>query len=359
MPGWDGLIQVNILGGAPAVNRRVFGIPLHLTADQTFASATVKSYSSAAEAAADSELGTTAKAAVAAAFGVSPRPPMVKVGKATAGYTSIDTDLDAILVADDYWFGLDLASRDEANIQTTANWAETNQRLFMAQSSDADILSATAGNVAEDLQTAAYAYTGILYHATDAKHAVMTWLSKKLAVDPDVQTTTWSKASLPGVEMDKLTTTQHGNCVSQNCNTYEIFFGLPATGPGKTSDGAWIDTLISKEWFKARTIERIAQYLSDTSNRGQKVPYSNKGLQTIAGLIRSVAKRGAPKGEGGAGHFKRFSTGELIRMHVPQIKDVPAQDIIDREVNISAEVLLAGAAESVVLNVSVYEAETE
>jgi len=359
---WDGNITVNILSGAQAVQRKVLGVPLHYTADVTFAADLVKQYNTPQAAIDDTELGTTAQAAVAGFFAQTPRPPHVLVGKDTknaADYDQPDVALAAIIAENPDFYAFDCASRVEADILAVAAAAESLDRLFLGQSSDAGILAATAENVAEDLQGFAYTRTGLLYHATDTAHAAFAWLAAKLAANPDTTSTIWAYETLVGFTPDTLDDTPHENCVDQYCNTYETLGGVGATGQGILADGNRIDTLIVKDWFKARVSEGIAQLLLDASARHTKIPYTQAGLWQIAQVLINVAGRGRPKEEtpagpgGGIGHFAYRPSGEIIDIDVPLIADVDPADIAARKATISGTVTLAGAIEEVTINVAV------
>lgn len=356
---WDGNIQINILGKAQAVQRKVLGVPLHYTADVTFATVLVKKYETPQAAIDDTELGTTAKAAVAGFFTQTPRPPYVLVGKDTKNVTDYDQPdvaLAAIITENPDFYAFDCGSRDEADVLAVALAGETLDRLYMAQSSDAAILAATAGNVAEDLKGFAYARTGLLYHATDTAHAGFAWLAAKLAANPDHTSTIWSYETLVGITPDVLDDTEHGNCVDQYCNTYEFFKKVGSTGQGILADGNRIDSLIAKDWFKARVTEGIAQLLLDASARHIKIPYTDAGLWQIAGVLKAWADRGCKdltKDMHGIGHFKSRPSGETIDLNVPLIGDVDPADITARKATISGTVSLAGAIEEITLNIAV------
>jgi hypothetical protein len=359
---WDGNITVNILSGAQAVQRAVFGVPLHYTADCTFAAVLVKQYDTPQAAIDDTELGTTAKAAVAALFAQSPRPPHVLVGKDTLSavdYDQPDVALGLIIAENPNFYAFDCGSRAEADILAVALAAESLDRLFLGQSSDAAILAGTAGNVAEDLAGFAYTRTALLYHATDTAHAGFAWLAAKLAANPDTTATIWAYETLVGITPDVLSDTEHAECVSQYCNTYETLGGVGATGQGILADGNRIDTLVTKDWFKARVAEGIAQLLLDASARHTKIPYTQAGLWQIAQVLINVANRGRPKEEsnagpgGGIGHFAYRPSGEIIDINVPKMADVDPADIASRTATISGTVTLAGAVENVTINVAV------
>lgn len=349
---WNNSVQVNIYSGAPAVGQAQFGIPLHFTDGASFAAVLVKSYTSAAEVNADSELDAATKALVAQAFNASPKPPVVKVGKATASYADVTDDLNAIIAEDNDWFSLDCASRTEAVILEIAAWAETVNKIYIAQSSDAAILAATAGNVAEDLQGLAYNHTALIYHATDTEAAALVWQAQKDMANPDYTATIWRYANLSGISVDVLDSTEHDNCVDQECNTYEYFASVGATGKGVMASGKPIDQVVSELWLQARIQEAVSQLLLDRSSFGQKIPYSNVGIATFVGVISGVITRGRPRDDGGIGHFRYYADGKLAHFTVPDITNIALASIEDRKlIDLKVSVLLSGAIEELVLPV--------
>lgn len=78
---FDGNVTATVVSGAQAVERAVLNIPLHLTTGPTFPER-VRTYSSAAEAAADTLLGTLGTAAVNAHFAQDLHAPQIKIGRA-------------------------------------------------------------------------------------------------------------------------------------------------------------------------------------------------------------------------------------------------------------------------------------
>lgn len=77
---FDGNVTATVVSGAQAVERAVLNIPLHLTTGPTFPER-VRTYSSPAEAAADTLLGTLGKAAVDAHFAQDLNAPQIKIGR--------------------------------------------------------------------------------------------------------------------------------------------------------------------------------------------------------------------------------------------------------------------------------------
>jgi hypothetical protein len=250
----------------------------------------------------------------------------------TTPNVGVSTDLAAILAESSNWYGLAIWSRSKGHIMEAALWTEANYRLFLAQSSDADILTAATGNVLERLGAFSYERTALLYHATDSEYGDMAWLSSKLAVDPDQSTTFWRYQTLSGVAVDDLTSTEIANVRDNDGNVYEEFFGTNVTSKGRTVDGNPIDVLITVDWTRARMEERIAQALIDASNRGSVIPYTNDGITTFTGIVDGVLEDGV-----GIGHFTRIDDAngrETPWAQSPRVENVPAADKQNRLVRV-------------------------
>jgi len=251
----------------------------------------------------------------------------------TTPNVGVSTDLAAILAASTNWYGFSIWSRDKGDILEAALWCEANYRLFLAQSSDSAVTAYTAGNVLARLKAFSYERTALIWHALDAEYADLAWLSSKLAVDPDSDTTFWRYQTLSGITLDDLTATQISNIRTNNGNVYEEFYGRPVTSKGRTVDGQPIDVLITVDWTRSRMEERIAQALVDASNRGSKIPYTDAGIGTITGIVLGVLEDGVD-----IGHFTTIDDAAGDRTpwaRSPRASQVPAVDKQNRYIRVT------------------------
>lgn len=330
-------VVVNLSSSPGAVARKSFGTPNHATDGASFAER-LRFYETNTAAQADADLDAATKLAAAQFFAQEPRPPKLAISR--VAYASLAVDLDAVRAENDDWYGLDIASRVQADIENAASWTETNQKLFIAQSSDASYLDGTGGNVGEVLRLASYQRSaGPLYHSADLDHAALVWLTTKLWVDPDVRTTFWKAATLVSILPDDITDTEKANVFTENGNVFLTLGGLPATGEGTLAGGGFIDERITRDWFKARLEENTAQLIIDVSAQGRKIPYDDTGIAMIENLVRELIVIGEA-----AGHFLVGSS----TVTVPLRQDVSDADVLARELNLSVEVTLAGAIQKVI-----------
>ncbi len=330
-------VVVNLSSSPGAVSRKSFGTPNHATEGATFGER-IRFYETNPAVQADADLDAPTKLAGATFFAQEPRPPELAISR--VANATLAADLDAVRAENDNWYGLDVASRAQADIEAAAGWNEANEKLYVPQSSDAAYLAGTGGNVGEVLRLASYQRSaGPLFHSPDTEHAALAWLTAKLWVDPDVITTFWKAATLVGIIPDVITATEKGNIFDENGNVFLTLGGLPATGEGTIAGGGFIDTRITKDWFKARLEENTAQLIIDVSNQGRKIPYDDTGIAMIENLVRKLIVTGEA-----AGHFLVGSS----KITVPLRQDVPDADVLARELNLDIKVTTAGAIQKVI-----------
>lgn len=224
---------------------------------------------------------TLAGTLVAYAF-ASNSPTTLGVKDATTD-PGIATDLGAIALADNDWYGLLLDSNGEAEVDAAAAWAEANAKLFAAQSGDTGVLdSAVTTDVASDCKAAGYARTLGFYHpdiATLTSWAAAGMLGANLPTDPGAATFAYKQ--LRGVRVYALSETQKANVAAKHWNTYTAIAGVSVTEQGVVSDGEYADIIRGVDWLRARLRERVFGLLV----RAPKVPYTDAGIGLVKGEV--------------------------------------------------------------------------
>jgi hypothetical protein len=348
----DGNILINVLPSANSVRRQSFGrLVIATTEVEVGFTETYRLYQKNSDAAADSDLKAAAKAAVASFFTQALHPTDVAVMKCAALYASLAAELTALALAFPDWYGVTVQSRVEADILAGAAWVAANSpRLGYFQTSDAAVLAQTAGNVAEDLQGLNYDNVALAWHDNDAQNFDVAQMAYKLAADPDQTTTQWAYTPLSGVSVPAVSgfdPADQAVVEAYNANYYSTLRGAPATWPGVTVNGSKIDALISRDWFQARAEESTAQHILNKSAANRKVPFTDKGMRELSGLILAIGRNGESER---LGHFRPGS----FAVDVPPITDVPPADIAGRIMQVgTAEAILAGSIEKVVWNIAI------
>lgn len=298
---FDGDISVQINLDAPPVTGAGFGtVLLACITPPGFSGTLVKVYTSAQEAAQDNDLTAAVQAALNTAFAQA-GVEQVKVGDASAG--GLTDQLAAIAAEDNDWYGLVLDSRVTLDNLDAATWAEANEKLFVAQSSDPDILNPGDTDLASVLMVSARLRSTVLWHHDDAEWAALAWAVDRLAADPDVTTTIWKFATLAGITPSSVTSTQKAEVLSKKANLYLTFGGQGSSGPGTLADGHKIDELITADWLRVRLTERFQQVLLGASNRREKIPYTDAGFEVFGNEARAQLTQGEE-----VGHFEPGSS---------------------------------------------------
>lgn len=338
MANLDSLISVQVSVGAPGVTVEGFGTILIATDGATgFAANETRVYTTPESIDGDADLDAQTKVEAKAVFNQSPSPDRVKVGNYNPA-NPIDTELAAIEAGDADWYGLCVTGTKgftEADILLVAAWVESRSKLYAAQSSDAAVTAGTAGNIAEDLNTASYSGTFLTWHSVNTEPAAVQALASLLAVNPDVATTILAHKILPGIpKQTQLTDTQIANILADKANVYSEVKGLGSYQKGTAGSGNFADIRLTQNWMEARMEEAIAQVLSDFSNRGSKVPYDDTGIALFENVARRVLRNAVR-----ANHIVRDS--EVV--DAPLFKDVLPADRTARILRLSFSATLAGA----------------
>lgn len=266
------------------------------------------------------------------------------VDVATTPNVNIATSLAAIVAEQSEWYGLVTISRVELQILRAAEWIESNNRIYLAQTADAGVIAATTTDIAAQLDALSYNRTAVLYHDA-AQYADAAWMAKTLAADLDTQTTIWAQKTLAGITITTgLSETQKGNVTGKNANLYLSMGGVGATGQGTMASGRFMDIQTTIDWLVSRVREAIMQLLLNESNANRKVPYSDEGFAQIESVVRGVLTRSLR-----AGHLiVSPDDGIPPFIDMPARVDVDPADAAARLLRFSFGGLLAGAVQMVI-----------
>lgn len=197
------------------------------------------------------------------------------------------------------WYALQTTSRTTTDILRCASVIEsvTPRAIFGSQDDDANMLdTAVNTNASAVMATAERNRTFCVYHDTDAEYDDAALTGNRLsAADPDTRTTNWANVNLgsTAVAVDDLTSTQSTNARSttNGGNTYETIGAGGRTRPGQMCGGRFIDVVVTQDWTEARLEEELFNLLTNASDSGVKIPYTQPGIDMVEGAIRTVIER--------------------------------------------------------------------
>jgi hypothetical protein len=213
----------------------------------------------------------------------------VKILDATTD-PGLAADLAAIKAEDDDWYGLLLACNSGANILAAATWAEAAKKIFIAQSSDWDVVDAAQTNdVASDLLALNFTRTAGIYHRGIGRTNDWTaaaWMGACLAADPG--SITWAFKTLAGTSVDVLRAGEESSLAAKNWSYYQTLGGLSVTFEGRTGSDRFIDVTHFVDWLYA-TIQLDAWLLIANA---PKIQYAAAGLSAIKGSVENSLAKG-------------------------------------------------------------------
>jgi hypothetical protein len=252
---------------------------------------------------------------------------------------SYTTALDAIEAAGpNDWYITNIESRGDVALGEAATWTEARKKIFVGQSDDLAGLVEFLAWQASGLNRSA----GI-YHATDAEYLDGAWSSSGggLNLDAPDGAGIWAYRQLEGVPYDPVTGAEALAIYAADANLFGRNKGVNFTSKGTMASGRFVDVTTSIDWTVTRMEEAILALFVGTPT---KIPYTNAGINVIVATVQDVLNRGVT-----AGHF---STDVAPTVVAPDVATVSTQDKIDRVLTLTANVVLAGAIQKVVLNIN-------
>ena len=307
MANANSLIQSQVVSGTPQVIITGFGdimVLLDSTDASGFGTNEVRSYQTSEEIDADGpapgndDLTAQGVTNLKAALNQNIRPPRVKAASYNE-LNTINTELAAIQLKDDDWYGLAVTGADghtKADILLIAAFVEARTRptLYFATSVEADVLNKVAANTFETLAGLAYNRTAYFYHDPVTEPAVISSLAKFLSINPDTGTTIVAWQLLVGITKQLQLTSQQlfANMLDIGVNVYTEVRGVGSVQKGKLVSGEFIDIQLTKDWLAERIAEDMTQAESNFTNIGSKIPFDNGGIAVSSNVIQGRLDQG-------------------------------------------------------------------
>jgi len=124
----------------------------------------VRTYTDIASVLVDFASTTKVYKATAAIFSQDRAPTSIKVGRHETGDASITAALDVIAAEDNAFYCIVTPLKSSAEIVEIATWTETQSKIFLAGSSDADVVTAVDTDIASLLQASARNRAAYMWH---------------------------------------------------------------------------------------------------------------------------------------------------------------------------------------------------
>lgn len=235
---------------------------------------------------------------------------------ATTANHGVQDDIETVQQADNTWYCLLLTSRLSYEILQAASYMETQKKIFLACTSDADVKTTSTTDVGSVLKQRSYRRTSLFWSGDQANGPEAAWAGRKLPNSPGAEA--WRYANLAGIAADNLTDTEITNLDAKNVNYYVTVAGVPVTQKGKVAQGDWIDNTRFVDWVEAQIQENIFALLISV----EKVPYTDGGVATIEAVIRAQLDRGVRVGG--------IAKDPPYTVSFPKVATISPQDKADR-----------------------------
>lgn len=198
----------------------------------------------------------------------------------------------AVVASDSDFYGVALASRDDADILAMAAWAESNEKLFgTATAADGAKNSEITNDIGSQLQAKNYYRTFWFYHALAAtEYPECAIMARCFSINPGGET--WANKQLSSITTDSLSETEALAVQGKNGNTFEPFRNISITQNGKVAAGEWIDVIRFRDWLA----EEIKVNVFNLLINRDKVPYTDAGIAAIESQVRAALTLGQTRG---------------------------------------------------------------
>ena len=242
-------------------------------------------------------------------------------------------DLAAISDADPVWFFPLFAWNSFACIDAISDFCEANEKLFVCQSTDTNIITLADGSdsvsIAKQLKTDAKARTGLIYHNETKAFADAALVGRCAPLTPGSET--WHLKTLAGVSAVVLTGTHKVNAAAKNASVYLALGGSNVTLDGKVGSGEFLDVTRLLSAIQATISSRVFNAL----RAGDKVPFTSQGIEVVRSEVQGVLS----EFEASQG----IAPGSIV-VTVPKIASVSSADKAARLLkNVKFSFTLAGA----------------
>lgn len=270
-----------------------------------------------------------------------PGTSMLKIDDNTAD-PGIATDLAAIYAADPLtWYAIEIDSQSPAEVEATAAWVQGFRKLFLANTTQSDVLDGgVSDDLASTLKAAGYTRTALLYSKNRLRsYSAAAWAGVQLPKTPGGST--WCFKNLVGIAVDAFTDSEVAALEAKNCNYYMGVGGVSITQSGYTSAGTsdFLDIVHGVDWLYARIQEAVFAVLANV----EKIPFTDSGVASVVSTVKGVLTKGVKA--------TLLAVDPAPIVLAPAVKDVDTSDKINRFLpDVTFTATLAGAIHKVAIS---------
>jgi hypothetical protein len=181
-------------------------------------------------------------------------------------------------------------SRTDGDVEDLAAWVQTQRKMYLAKTEDADIIASGSSDIASILKAANYTRSAAFF-SEQADHQFDCGVAGAM-LPKQAGSATYCYKTIEGITVDSYTDAERAYAIAKNANIYHSVGGVSITEQGVTCEGEYIDVMIGIDWMQARMEEDIFQALTEAD----KIPFNDVGIGIVVGIIKSVLDRAFRQG---------------------------------------------------------------
>lgn len=237
----------------------------------------------------------------------------------------IQDDINAIIAANNDWYGIVLCSNADYDLNQMAALVETLKKICFAVSNDNDIPTSVTTDIFSVMKGKGYNRTVPMYSPGSYNKGIdAAWMGGQLPATPG--SNNWAYKTLVGISPDAISDNQRsiliGTPIAQikgkNVNVYTTVGGKAITQMGTAASGQFIDITIGRDWLESTLQANIYDQLAQLA----KIPYTDKGTGILISAVKAAIDQGVTNG--------LIDGDSPIEITAPAVLDVPASQRANR-----------------------------
>jgi hypothetical protein len=208
------------------------------------------------------------------------------------------TDLANFLIRDNTWYWLYMGAQSTACMAAAAAWANSNGKMFVAESSDTNDATETSDGTEgalDDAKAVGYERAAGFWHPKEHEMAGAALIGNVAPRTPGSWTAKFK--GLNGISVPSLTPTEKSNLVARFANFVESERGVKVVREGTTAAGpsvlrGFIDNVVSLDWQQ----DDLEASLFGAMAGAAKIPRTDKGMVVIEAATAGSLRRGVSNG---------------------------------------------------------------
>lgn len=235
----------------------------------------------------------------------------------------------------DTFFTVSIESAAQADIEALAatirGTISERAMIGVFRTNSADALNpALSTDVGSVLKALVDDYNRVVYHSdaftatnADGVFPEMAQIGRVLNL-PENQSsapgvTTWNNQRVTGIVGESLTRTQMNTLQSKNYDYFANDRGAVRSQNGRMAGDEWADIIHGVSWLEQRVADDIYNFITKQTDANSKVPYTQKGIDAIGGIIEQRLQTATNTG--------LLDGAQPITVTLPDIAQVSAADL--------------------------------